>query len=67
MPAACATKSRASTIAWPKPAWAIGAKALKILALRKVTAETTHERRCDIDFSTNHCITWRGQAPVWAA
>jgi hypothetical protein len=55
------------TPAMLKPAWAIGAKALKVLAPRKVTAETTHERRFDIDFSARHCIAWRGQAPDWAA
>jgi len=49
-----------------KPAKAVGAKAMKMLAPIKSTVESTHERRFDIDLAQKNCIAWRGQAPDWA-
>lgn len=50
-----------------RPLYWAAAKALKTLAPPKYNAETSHERRFDVDLSAPDCIGWRqGFAPLGA-
>ena len=49
-----------------KPAYLMGAKALKIMAPLKNTIEASHIRQFDVDLTADRCINWRGTPPDWA-